>query len=262
MNLGKAGEDLIKGFESYLTPLPDGRCKAYLCPAGIPTIGWGCTKGVKLGMVWTREQADEGFRKEIAECERDVLRLVSVNLNQNQFDALVSFQYNCGKLGGSTLLKKLNRGDYKGAQAEFMRWVWANDPKTKEKVQLRGLARRRAAEAEMFARRTEEENVEREPELMAQDAEVKDSMSPAVAHTINTVGTTSANTLMQGGLPRPPAGLSDSLSTISSWQALGTGARAMATAAWSSPLLLLLIVTLAIAALWGSTIMSWIRRRS
>lgn len=259
MKLGKAGEDLIKGFEGYLERLPDGRCKAYLCPAGKATIGWGCTVGVRLGMVWTLQQAEDGFRREMADAERDVLRLVSVDLNQNQFDALVSFQYNCGKLGSSTLLKKLNKGDYKGAQAEFMKWVWATDPRTKQKVQLRGLARRRAAEAEMFARRTEQENIEREPEMMAQDADINEGMSPAVAHTINTSGTTAINTMMHG-LPKPPAQLTESISIIGSWQAVGASARAMATAAWASPTLLLFIVGLTIFAVWGTTIMGWVRR--
>lgn len=74
-------------------------------------------------MVWTKEQAEAEFAKEIAECERDVLRLVTSDLNQNQFDALVSFQFNCKKLGEATLLKKLNKGDYLGAQAEFLKRV-------------------------------------------------------------------------------------------------------------------------------------------
>ena len=79
MKLGQAGEDLIKGFESYLDKLPDGRCKAYICPAGKATIGWGCTKGVRMGMIWTREQADEGFRQPDCafQCrDADILRYV------------------------------------------------------------------------------------------------------------------------------------------------------------------------------------------
>jgi lysozyme len=163
MQISDTGLDLIKSFEGYLRALPDGNCIAYRCPAGVPTIGWGCTKGVKLGMIWTREQATEGLRRELAECEAAVSRLVTVDINQHQFDALVSFSYNCGTgaLGKSTLLKRLNAGDYQGAAAAFAMWDKA---KVGGKMTtLRGLTRRRAAERELFLR-----PVDAEPEPMPQ----------------------------------------------------------------------------------------------
>lgn len=166
MQISDAGLDLVKNFEGYLRALPDGNCIAYRCPAGVWTIGWGCTRGVKAGMIWTPEQATEGLCRELAECEAAVSRLVTVEINQHQFDALVSFTYNCGTgaLQKSTLLKRLNAGDYAGAAAAFAMWDKA---KVNGKMTtLRGLTRRRAAEKELFLRPMPE--VEAEPEPMPQ----------------------------------------------------------------------------------------------
>ncbi|HAU4930570.1 lysozyme [Aeromonas hydrophila] len=111
------------------------------------TIGRGHTgPEVKPGLVWTQAQADAAFLVDIARFERDVLSLVKVPVNQGQFDALVLFSYNVGSkaLESSTLLRKLNAGDYDGAAVEFRRWN-KNDGKV-----MRGLTRRRAAEEYLF----------------------------------------------------------------------------------------------------------------
>jgi lysozyme len=118
------------------------------------TLGYGHTKGVKEGDTCTFEQAKAWLREDMAEAAGAVNKLVTVPLTQNQFDALVSFTFNVGGdidadtiaegLGDSTLLSKLNRGDYVGAAAEFAKWN-----KQKGRV-LNGLTTRRAAEREMF----------------------------------------------------------------------------------------------------------------
>ena len=97
-------------------------------------------------MTITQEQAEEMLRDEMAEYEGYVNRLVTVELNQNQFDAMVSWVYNLGggNLASSTLLKVLNAGDYDGVPAQIMRWNKAGG-----KV-LEGLTRRRQAEADLF----------------------------------------------------------------------------------------------------------------
>ena len=147
----ETGIDLIKSFESC-------RLKAYPDPGtgGEPwTIGWGHTgREVKPGLIWTQQQADKALIEDLMQFEQDVNDLVKVNINQNQFDALVSFAFNVGSdidddtlaegLGDSTLLKKLNAGDYHGAADEFPKWN-KSDGKT-----LTGLIRRRAAERELF----------------------------------------------------------------------------------------------------------------
>lgn len=127
--------------------------KAYLCSAGVPTIGWGHTKGVKLGDTCTEEQAGQWLVEDCNDAERVVNAYVKVPLTQNEFDACVSFTFNVGagseRLGKpgfmtSTLLRKLNSSDYVGAAAEFPRWN-----KAKGKVQ-NGLVKRRAQERALF----------------------------------------------------------------------------------------------------------------
>ena len=146
MHISQAGLDLIKSFEGYLDRLPDGSCRAYLCPAGVWTLGWGCTEGVSEGMTWTRDQAEQGLRKELIKHENHVKRLVTVDLNQNEFDALVSFTYNvgAGALEKSTVLRCLNKDDRAAAARAFSLWN-----KGGGKV-LPGLVSRRAREATLF----------------------------------------------------------------------------------------------------------------
>lgn len=241
MQISKKGLDLIRSFEGYLRKLPDGSCIAYRCPAGVWTIGWGCTEGVKEGMRWTKAEAEEALRREIAKHEMAVTRLVTVDLNQNQYDALVSFSYNVGSgaLGKSTLLKKLNRRDFAGAQAEFMKWNKAGGK------QLRGLSRRRAAEAELFATRTEEEAeaVENEP-VMPQDVdEPAEPMFTGKEKALAAAGT--AGTVV----PNVPSGMTRSLTNVESWTAMGRTAGRFASAAVATPLVALGVIGL-MALIW------------
>lgn len=139
MKIGNKGIELIKSFEGlFLT--------AYKCPAGIWTIGYGHTKGVKQGQQITANKAEEFLREDVAQFEKDVLKQ-NLKLTQNQFDALVSFVFNVG--GGnfqkSTLLRKakVNSND-PSIKDEFLRWN-----KAAGKV-LPGLTRRRQAEADLY----------------------------------------------------------------------------------------------------------------
>lgn len=151
LHTSKAGIDLIKEFEGL-------RLESYQDSAGIWTIGWGTTrmpdgKPIHEGLLITKERAEKLLEREVGECERHVQRLVQVELTQHQLDALVVFAYNIGwpKFAGSTLLKKLNAGDYDGAAAEFMRWNKAQDKKDGGKLKpFNGLTRRRKAERDLF----------------------------------------------------------------------------------------------------------------
>ncbi|EQA9810009.1 lysozyme [Klebsiella oxytoca] len=147
MQTSPEGIALIKGFEGCrLTAYPDPGT------GGAPwTIGYGWTlpvdgKPVRPGMTIDQATADRLLKAGLVSYESDVLKLVKVKLTQNQFDALLSFAYNVGSraLSTSTLLKKLNAGDIKGAADEFLRWN-----KSGGKV-LNGLARRREAERALF----------------------------------------------------------------------------------------------------------------
>lgn len=153
MKLSDNGIRLIKRFEGYHRKLPDGGCIAYRCPAGVWTLGYGSTAGIKPGMIWTEAQAEAALRDDVRRFESAVLRLVRVPLNQNQFDALVSFTYNVGEgaLAKSSLLRAVNAGDMAAAARAFALWN-----KAKGKV-LPGLVERRAREAALFTRPVPEE---------------------------------------------------------------------------------------------------------
>jgi len=146
MKTSEAGLRLIKEFEGF-------RSKAYVCPAGVLTIGYGHTSAagepaVVRGMEITNGVAHEILRSDLERFERGVTRLVKVDLEQNQFDVLVSFAFNCGlgNLKKSTLLKRVNAKRFEDVPAELMKWT-----KGGGKV-LPGLVRRRRAEAEMWQR--------------------------------------------------------------------------------------------------------------
>lgn len=140
--ISKAGYDLIKQFEGLVL-------KAYPDPAsgGDPwTIGYGHTKGVQKGDVITEEKAEQYLYEDAMEAWTGVLDCVTVQLEQWELDALTSFVFNLGigNLKSSTLLRKLNAGDRKGAADEFLRWN-----KAAGKV-MAGLTRRRSAERTLF----------------------------------------------------------------------------------------------------------------
>lgn len=141
--MGSKGLALLKYFEGKrLTSYDDG--------VGVITIGYGTTRinGLKvpLGLTITDAQAEEYLKKDLKTFEVVVNKSLTISVNQNQFDALVSLTYNIG--GGaftkSTLLKKLNSGDFKGASEQFLVWN-----KGGGKV-MKGLVRRREAEKLLF----------------------------------------------------------------------------------------------------------------
>lgn len=145
MKTSEKGINLIKSFEGFSsTP--------YLDIAKIPTIGYGFTHylddtKVKLSdKPISKEQAENLLKLSLKNFENGVNENVKVPLTQNQFDALVCFVYNVGGTAfkNSTLLKKLNVGDYAGASQEFLRWNKAGGAENK------GLTRRREAEKALF----------------------------------------------------------------------------------------------------------------
>ena len=123
-------------------------CKlsAYRDVVGIPTIGYGRTTNVNMGDVCTQEQADAWLAEEVEQFKRGVRGAVLVPLNDNQLAACTSLAYNIGLAAfrGSTLLRKLNDGDYQGAADQFLVWNKAGG-----RV-VQGLVNRRAAERDLF----------------------------------------------------------------------------------------------------------------
>lgn len=123
------------------------RLKAYLPTKNdVWTVGYGHTHGVYQGMTITEQQAEQFLHEDVKWAEDAVNQYVHVSLTQNQFDALVSFVFNVGtgNFSNSTLLRLLNKGDYKGAADQFLRW-------NKQKgVVLNGLTTRRKNERALF----------------------------------------------------------------------------------------------------------------
>ena len=120
------------------------RNKAYKCAAGVPTIGYGHTKGVKMGDTISAQKAEEYLREDLRICENEVNRInkeKGYNLNQNQFDSLVSFTYNCG----INNLRKLTRYRTKSEIPEGMKLYNKGGGKV-----IQGLINRRNRESELF----------------------------------------------------------------------------------------------------------------
>jgi lysozyme len=145
MKLNNRGINVMHEFEGI-------KLDAYLCPANVPTIGWGNTRyedgtPVKMGETISRERADELFKNIAESFSQGVRDLVSSDLTENQFSALVCFAYNVGlaNLKRSTLLRKVNANpDDPSIRAEFLRWNKAGGR------ELTGLTRRRKAEADLY----------------------------------------------------------------------------------------------------------------
>ena len=140
MNISNKGIELIKKFEG---------CSlfSYKCPAGVWTIGYGHTgSNVHQGLKISQIEAEKFLKIDLIVHSNNVSKLVKVPLSQNQFDALVSLEYNIGygNFSKSTLLKLLNSKNYKGAAEQFKMWKMSRG-----KI-LSGLVKRRQAEYELF----------------------------------------------------------------------------------------------------------------
>lgn len=139
LQYSKTGLALTEQFEGC-------RLVAYQDVRGVWTIGYGHTSGVHAGMTCTQAQAEQWLLEDIEYAANAVKHYVTVALTQGEFDALVDFVFNVGvgNFAGSTLLRKLNAGDYAGAAHEFERWDMAGGK------HVAGLLRRRIAEENEF----------------------------------------------------------------------------------------------------------------
>ena len=145
MKISSRGLELIKEFEGFSST-------SYLCPAKIPTIGWGNTfwedgRKVKMGEQISKEKALELLEYVVnKDFSQKIYPFIKVEVSQNQFDSMVSLAYNIGveAFSKSTLLKKVNANDFKGAGEEFLRWNKAGGK------EVLGLTRRRERERELF----------------------------------------------------------------------------------------------------------------
>ena len=150
--VSQKGIGLVKRFEGLHKVKEDGIVRAYRCPAGKWTIGYGHCKGVKSGMLASVEECESLLQDDLNDAGSALKRHVHVPLSQEQYDALASFVFNIG--GGkpfqnSTLLKKLNQGLYDEVPEQILRWNKARVDGSL--TTLAGLTKRRTAEAALFS---------------------------------------------------------------------------------------------------------------
>lgn len=156
MHTGENGIAVIKAFESCLKPTGDGRFRTYRCPANVLTIGWGTTRDdapdLKDGDIWTQGQCDVTFAGSLLKYERAVAKAIGGrDLNQDQFDALVSFVYNVGAGGmNGSVGAAVREGRDEDVPAALALWVRGGGQI------LPGLVRRRKAEGLLYAGRVAE----------------------------------------------------------------------------------------------------------
>lgn len=225
MKLSDEGLRLIKSFEGYHTKLKDGSCAAYLCPAGVPTIGWGCTEGVHLGMVWTQKEATEALRREIAKFEQAVEQAITRPMSQNQFDAFVSLAYNIGAAGfkRSSVCRLFNKGDVIGAARAFELWN-----KGGGRV-LPGLVSRRKREVALFLKPSSQPDA---PFMPQQVEETKEVSKPSVA-----VGAAAAAAGASQVVPAVPDSVTGTIQQVDAWKSIGDTAWTFKQWALSEPML-------------------------
>lgn len=200
------------------------RLKAYKCPAGIPTIGWGHTgPDVIMGeTVWTKEDADNALLRDIKDKVREVNAVCTNTPTEYQLGALVSFAYNCGGWQKSTVIKQHNAGNWQAASRAFGMW---NKARVNGKLtELPGLTTRRALESAMYLRPSADEPAHKIPQAVEPEntiVESKTVKSGVVAVGAGAIGAISEIGNSIGGLEGPIKGaktvLTDYLGIPPAW---------------------------------------------
>lgn len=162
------------------------RLRAYRCPAGVPTLGWGETDGIQMGMVWSQRDADQRFCQSLHDYTAQVRAMLTEYATPMQLGALVSLAYNIGTgaLRKSTVLRQHNAGRTDAAARAFSLW---NKARVKGQLtELAGLTRRRAAEAALYLQADDETPPERMPQAVAAESSI--ASSPIARAGATTVG--------------------------------------------------------------------------
>ena len=243
MQLSERGYRKIKAYEGYCKALPDGRCEAYREKINgkldVWTIGYGCTRGVEAGMIWTEAEADAKLRQEISIHEARVTKLSTVDLNQNEFDALVSFDFNCGGLtdddGKPTgVLRALNSGDRRATVTEMKRWNKFN------KKDCDALTARRADEAALFLKPTEP----------AQPSTMPQSATPSAAPVSPVTAAAAASTVVASASQVPVPSIPD-VSVLNTLQTTASTVTDFATFLITNPLQTVVVIFVCVGLMYG-----------
>jgi lysozyme len=176
----------------------EGLClKAYRCPAGVPTIGWGQTDDVQMGMVWTKEEADADLCRSISVRVKDVLNCCTRTPTDYELGAMVSLQYNIGNgaFSKSSVLKAHNRADPQAASRAFGLF---NKARVNGVLQeLRGLTARRAAESALYLRPEDGSPALRMPQAVEPSTSL--AKSPTVQSGVAAVGVGTMTIINEAG---------------------------------------------------------------
>jgi lysozyme len=228
MKTSEEGIRLNKSFEGYHRKLANGDCTAYQTNLGggkldIPTCGYGTTKGVTMGMVWTEAYATERMMQDLEEAERYVDQYVTVPINQNQHDALVLFTNNCGPGNLRKLIAPLNRGDTMGTANKFPLYVKAQGRT------LAGLVSRRAREQALFLKPVEAPEEPSMPQTVSKAPEPPSRKTVAAAVAATGAGVAQV-------LPADPLGTAENvLTTGSRVRSVAQQGHDLASSAFSLP---------------------------
>lgn len=249
MQLSDKGLAFIAEFEGYLKAQPDGSCRAYQCQAGVWTCGYGATEGVGPETHWTHTEALERFRSELARHEAAVAKAAKVAMTQDQYDALVSFSYNCGTGAMQRVAGVFNKDGPKAAAAKLLEYCKFTNPKTKRLEVSRGLLRRRSAEARLMeptdtAIGSMPQKVEAPPKRMT----VKEA-----AAKVGTVAATAgaAATQAKDIIPPVPRAAKDALAGAKDLQSFGGEIATIGKSVWAlGPVWVILIGAMGVAFWW------------
>ena len=223
---------LNKAFEGFHKKLANGDCTAYQTYLGngkydIPTCGYGTTKGVKMGMVWTEEYATQRMMEDLQEAAAFVDQYVTVPLNENERGALILFTNNCGPGNLKKLIVPLNKGDRAGTANKLSLYVKAQGQT------LPGLVSRRAREAALFLKPVAAPEEPFMPQTVTASAE---PVKPATAATAAGAAAVVATQTLPGlPIPSVPPEIADSVTNVTAWKTVAEHAGAIKTWAVAQP---------------------------
>lgn len=205
----------------------------------VPTIGPGLTEDVHMGLVLTRDECSQRFKKELVKHEAAINKLVTVPISQNAYDALVSLSYNIGTgaVAKSTVIKRLNKGDCVGASEAFKLFNKAGGGV------VNGLVQRRASEAALFLKPDVAPEAPAMPQTVTASAEPVSR--PAIATAAAAVATAASQVAPALPVPAVPEVITQSVANVETWKGMGASAWTLKSWALTQPMqagILLLVV--------------------
>lgn len=242
MQISDNGLHKIEGYEGWGKLIKDGPhagCYAayqdrFNGKLDVPTIGPGLTEDVHMGLVLTRDECSQRFRKELVKHEAAINKLVNVPISQNAYDALVSLSYNVGTgaVAKSTVLKRLNKGDYVGASEAFKLFNKAGGGVVK------GLVQRRASEAALFLKPDEAPEKPSMPQTVTESAPPVTPAKVAVGTAVAAPAVVEVVQQTVPALPVPavPEVVTQSISNVESWKGMGVQAWNLLEFGWQHPM--------------------------